>query len=121
MPKTDHTPGLHLTGYSNNALLDDEAEALDVEFEPVCPKNGWSMNEIWKHAYISPPPGFWIMEDSGPLRRAYDYGEPAGYPTPKDPHSTIPGDWAVTEDGRIVSYRAQQPGRSQVRKKEEGQ
>jgi len=70
-----------------------------VEFEKVCPQNGWSMNEIWKYAYIKPPPGYFIMEDSGPCRTAYDYGEPAGYPTKSDQHSTLPGDWTMTEIG----------------------
>lgn len=97
----------------------DELHETNIEFEPVCPKNGWSMNEIWKHAYISPPPGWWIMEDSGPFRASYDYGEPAGYPTEQDPHSTLPGDWKFSEVGDIVSFIPAREGDSQVRKKTE--
>jgi len=115
--KADHSPGRLITAYSDNAEL-DEFEEVEIEFEPVCPRNGWSMNEIWKHAYISPPPGYFIMEDSGPFRASYDYGEPAGYPTPSDPHSTIPGDWTTREE-QIVSFIPMTEGGSQVRKKTE--
>jgi len=116
MSDTDDNPSIRLiTAYSSNALLDDVQEGLSLEFEPVCPKNGWSMNEIWRHAYISPPPGWWIMHDSGPCRNNYDYGEPAGYPTPTDPHSSLPNDWTVNDEGEIVVRDIHLRGRSQVR------
>lgn len=101
------------------ASEDDDLHEASIEFEPVCPQNGWSMNEIWKHAYISPPPGWWIMEDSGPFRASYDYGEPAGYPTQEDPHSSLPGDWTENDKGQIVSFISTDEPRSQVRKRQE--
>lgn len=115
MSKVSHSAG-NLGRFTNNAALDEAEEELELEFEPVCPKNGWSMNEIWKFAYISPPPGYYIIEDSGPFRGSYDYGEPAGYPTQVDPHSTLPGDWVLDEQGRIVSFKPQRSGDSKVRK-----
>lgn len=115
MSSVKHSAG-NLVRFSNNAALDEIEEELELEFEPVCPQNGWSMNEIWKYAYISPPPGYYIMEDSGPFRASYDYGEPAGLPSERDPHSTLPGDWGYTEDGEPVTYLPQREGGSKVRK-----
>jgi len=118
MSKADHSPGRHIAAYSNNAELDNFDE-VEIQFEPVCPQNGWSMNEIWKYAYISPPPGYFLMEDSGPFRASYDYGEPAGYPSTADPHSTLPGDWTTDEEGQIVSFMPMSEGGSEVRKQTE--
>lgn len=114
MAKADTSPGKLITAYSNNAEL-DEFHEVNIEFEPVCPKNGWSMNEIWKHAYISPPPGYWIHDLDMPCRTQYDYGEPAGYPTAVDPHSTLPNDWTVNDDGEIVVRDTFTKGRSRAR------
>lgn len=111
MAKSHHNSKLRLSGY----LPDLCKEPLEVEFEPVCPKNGWSMNEIWKHAHLE----LAFFQKSGPLRHRYDYGEPAGFPVQGKPHSTIPGDWEVTEDGKIVSYMSQRPGQSAVRQETE--
>lgn len=118
MSKADHSPGRLITAYSDNAEL-DEFHEVKIEFEPVCPRNGWSMNEIWKLAYLAPPPGYFIQEDSGPFRASYDYGEPAGLPSFIDPHSTLPGDWGFNEDMDPVSYLPMREGESKVRQETE--
>lgn len=87
-----------------------------------CPGNGWSMNEIWKHAvplhsqnHNEHVWAFWSGHQD--LRAQYDYDEPAGYPTGDDPHSSLPNDWYFNEEGHIVEPQSRYgPGLSEIRK-----
>ena len=97
-----------------------------VEWCPYCPGNGWSMNEIWRIATLPtnrPDP---FMEGQNfvsvswtafqDLRNNYDYDEPAGRPTPNHPHSSLPNDWRLDDDGQLVISEAMYPARSPARK-----